>query len=164
MLLGIVVPVICNTAISGKLTWSLYPLFSVIFAWLVAIPTVMRGRKGVALTLAALTVLIIPFMYAISKTAGNSVVFAIGVRVSVVTVAYLGCVYLNFVLLGSRKRTAAALALLLMIPLCVAINIIIEKVLAVSNFDVWDMLSYAVLAVSAAVLFILDCKKSRKNK
>lgn len=164
MILGIVVPIICNTAISGKLTWSLYPLFSVIFTWLVAIPTVMLGRKGVAFTLAAFTVLIIPFMYAISKTVGNSVVFAIGMRVSVVSAAYLWCVYLIFVLLGSHKRTAAALALLLMIPLCAAINVIIEKILAVSNFDVWNMLSYAVLAVSAAVLFILDHRKSRKNK
>lgn len=38
LLLGILVCVICDVAISGALTWSWYPVSSILFAWLVCVP------------------------------------------------------------------------------------------------------------------------------
>ena len=40
LLLGIIVCSICDMAISGTFSWSLYPMTAIIFAWLVLIPFV----------------------------------------------------------------------------------------------------------------------------
>lgn len=53
LLLGIIVCSICDIAISGQFTWSLYPISSIVFAWVVLIPFVKCGRRGLLGSLAA---------------------------------------------------------------------------------------------------------------
>lgn len=45
LLIGLVVCLICDLAITGGLTWSLIPASSIIFAWAVSIPGII-GEKG----------------------------------------------------------------------------------------------------------------------
>ena len=63
LLVGMVVCLICDIAISGKFTWSLYPISSILFAWVVMVPFVKCGRKGLLGSLVALSIFIIPFLY-----------------------------------------------------------------------------------------------------
>ena len=46
LLIGIMVCLICNIAISGNLTWSLIPAGSIVFAWAVCFPSMILGRRG----------------------------------------------------------------------------------------------------------------------
>ena len=41
LLTGIMVCIICNIAISGNLTWSLIPVSSIVFAWLIFFPGIV---------------------------------------------------------------------------------------------------------------------------
>lgn len=46
LIVGIAVCAICDMAISHTFTWSLYPISSIIFAWLVLIPMIRFGEKS----------------------------------------------------------------------------------------------------------------------
>ena len=70
LLLGIIVCSICDMAISGTFTWSLYPISSCLFAWLVFVPLVKYGNKGIRCSLVSFSIIIIPFLYVISKIIG----------------------------------------------------------------------------------------------
>ena len=48
LMVGIVVCVICDIALSGGLTWSLIPLSSIIFAWVISFPVIILGKRGIA--------------------------------------------------------------------------------------------------------------------
>lgn len=163
-LLGIIVCSICDIAISGRFTWSLYPISSILFVWLVFLPLLMYGCKGIPGSLAAFSVLIIPFLYVISKIADNNLIVLLGIRISLSSLIYLWCVYFIFRKLKERRILAAAVSLLLAIPLCAVINISVAKILLIPFFDIWDVLTFAVITVIAAVLFVIDYFKEHKRK
>ena len=47
LLVGIMVCLICNIAISGNLTWSLIPVSSMIFTWVISFPSIILGKRGI---------------------------------------------------------------------------------------------------------------------
>ena len=47
LLTGIMVCLICNIAISGNLTWSLIPVSSIVFAWVISFPSIILGKRGI---------------------------------------------------------------------------------------------------------------------
>lgn len=163
LLMGIVICSICDVATSGTFTWSLYPISSILFVWFVFMPFIKYGSKGILGSLVVFSVLIIPFLYVISKIVDNNLIMPIGIRISPFSVVYLWCVYLIFRKLKKRKIIATAFSLLLAIPLCVIININIAKILSVSFFDIWDILSFAIIIVSVITLFMIDYFKRYKK-
>lgn len=163
LLLGIIVCSICDVAISGTFTWSPYPISSSLFAWLVFVPLVKYGSKGIRYSLISFSILIIPFLYVISKIIGdNSLIMPIGIKMSLFSIAYLWCVYLIFKRLSTRKLRAAAFSLLLAIPLCLAINITLSKYIPEPMFDIWDVFSFGIIIMGSVVLFIIDYSRKRK--
>lgn len=156
LLVGILVCSICDVAISGAFTWSLYPISSILFAWFVFMPLIKYGSKGALGSLTAFSILIIPFLYVLSKIVDNSLIMTVGIRMSLFSIAYLWCVYLIFRRLKARKRIAAAVSLLLAIPLYIIISASLVGLLFVSFLDIWDVLPLAGIAISAAALFTID--------
>lgn len=165
LLLGIIVCSICDMAISGTFTWSLYPISSSLFAWLVFVPFIKYGSKGILCSLIALSILIIPFLYVISKIIGDNVfIMPIAIKISLFSITYLWCVYLIFKWLSTRKIMASAFSLLLAIPLCLAINITLSKYISEPMFDMWDIFSFGIIIIGAVVLFIIDCLRKGKMR
>ena len=62
LLTGIMVCLICNIAISGNLTWSLIPVSSIVFAWVISFPSIILGKRGIIISLISLSVFIIPYL------------------------------------------------------------------------------------------------------
>ncbi len=156
LLLGAIVCAICDIAISGTFTWSLYPITAILFAWLVFVPLVKYGGKGLPGSLAIFSVLIVPFLYVISRIVGNRLILTIGIRMSLYSIAYLWCIYLIFRKSKGRKIIATAVSLWLTIPLCVMINLSLAKILSISPFDGWDLLSFTIITIIAIALLIID--------
>ena len=161
LLLGIIVCGICDLAVSGGFTWSLFILSSAVFAWTVFFPVIKSGVKGVAVSLGAVTVFIVPFL-AVLGILTNGGVIAVGAPVAVVGVVYLWGVFAVFKVMKGRKLLAAAVALLLAIPVCLVINLIIARMFAQPFVDVWDWLAFGVIAAGAAALFVIDFKRKGK--
>ena len=67
LFIGIAVCAICDTAISRSFTWSLYPISAIVFTWLVFIPMIKFGKKGVCGSLLMCSIFIVPFLYVLHR-------------------------------------------------------------------------------------------------
>lgn len=161
LLLGIIVCCICDLAVNGGFTWSLFPVSAAVFSWAVCFPVIKLGVKGVALSLGAVTVLTLPFLAVLGILAGSDIM-AVGVPVSIIGIAYLWSVFAVFRVIKGRRWLSAAVALLLMIPVCLLINLVASQMFAQPFIDIWDWLSFAIIAAGAAVFFVIDTKKKGK--
>lgn len=164
LLLGIIVCGIVDMAMTGTFTWSLFPISSIVFTWLVFFPVIKFSNKGILSSMAVLSVLIIPFLYVLNnliKT--NNMILPVGIRMSIIGVAFLWCIFAIFKILKTRKLLAAAISLLIVIPLEILINFILSKIISEPIIDIWDILNFSIVAILAAVLFIWD-SYTLKNK
>lgn len=160
LLTGMGVCAICDLAISGTLTWSLIPISAIVFAWLVCFPVVRFWDKGIVWSLAALTVSIVPFLYILHRLIpGTGLLMPIGVRMAAIAVVYLWVVFGLFRSLKARKMVAAAVALLLVIPLGVSINVCLSRLIAEPLIDLWDAIEFAAAGIAAVVLLAVDRRR-----
>ncbi len=155
--IGIVVCLICDLVLSGTLTWSSIPICSILFAWLVFLPFLRSAVHG----LTAVTLFTIPYLYVLSKLLPNAaMLFPLGIRMTAIALGYLWCVCLLFKFL--RIYRAAAAACLLAIPVCLLINCVLTRFVRESPVDHWDILTFAVLGISAILLYFLYRPQNRK--
>lgn len=162
LLLSIIICAICDIAISGAFTWSLYPISSIIFAWFLFIPVIQYKEKGIRGSLIIFSLLIIPFLYILHTIiGGDTFIMRIGIPISFLSILYLWCIYFIFKKLKTKKIRAISLSLLLIIPLNIAINGFLASILSEPLFDAWDMLSFGIILISALTLWIVDCTKKK---
>lgn len=164
-LLGILVCLICDIAISGGLTWSLIPIISIIFAWVITFPSILFGKRGIVVSLISFSVFIIPYLFVLSSLTNVNKVFSIGVMISVVSIIFLWIIFSVFSRLGKRRKSAAlGITFLLAIPFLFIVNIILSKMIGEPIFDLWDMLTVFVLLILAFVSFFCDYYIRKKNQ
>lgn len=60
--IAIFVCIVCNMAIEREMTWLVYPVCSLIFAWGVFAPLIYRGKSGLRMSLGLLSALILPYL------------------------------------------------------------------------------------------------------
>lgn len=94
MLIAAAACAIVNLAVSGALTWALYPLLSIALAWIVLTLLLMGGERRVAYALGALCILVFPYLTLLDRIGGaHGWARAIGHPVAAVGVLYLAGVY-----------------------------------------------------------------------
>ena len=154
-LTGIMICLICNLAVSGRLTWSPIPVSSIIFAWLVLLPGTLFGKKGIVMSCASLSVFLIPYLFLLSRLVEVKQVFSVGVRIGAVSVLFL---WVMAIIFGRVRRKPAALgiAFLTAVPFVLGVNIVLSKMIGEPIFDVWDLLAVSVLLLLSAVSFLCD--------
>lgn len=157
LFIGILVCAICDLAISASFTWSLIPISSIIFAWLILSPVIKRGAEGIRGSMLALSILIIPYLYVLDHILRAGDLFLpIGVRISVISVVFLWVVFIIFKKIRSRKLLAAAMAFLFAIPVHILINVSLSKLISEPLIDLWDILSLSIIVITAIILFAID--------
>ena len=161
LLTGIIGCCICDIAISGGFSWSLFPVSASVFAWMIFFPVIMLGAKGIVVSLGAATVFTVPFLAVLDILTGSEVM-AVGVPMAIIGIVYIWCVFAVFKMMRSRKLLAAAVALLLVIPVCLLINLIVAQMFEQPFVDMWDWLAFGVIAMGAAALFAVDLKRKGK--
>ncbi len=162
LLIGIMVCLICNIAISGNLTWSLIPVSSIVFAWVISFPSIILGKKGIIVSLISISVFIIPYLFLLSSLIKVKEIFSIGAAMAIASIVFLWIVAAVFNLIGkSRKLIALGIIFLLAIPFMFIINVMLSKMIAEPIFDIWDMLSAFILLILAFVSFICNYAKKK---
>ena len=131
LLIGIMVCLICNITISGNFTWSLIPVSSIVFAWVISFPSIILGKRGGVVSLISLIV----FLWIIVATFNR-----IG---------------------KTRKLIALGITFLLAISFVIIVNVMLSKMIEEPIFDVWDMLSIFILLIFAFASFICDHAKKK---
>lgn len=167
LLIGIVVCIICDLAITRGLTWSLIPISSILFTWAIVFPAVMAGRRGIfrslVISLVILSILIIPFLYVLSIILKVKAVFSIGAVMSVFSILLLWILAGFFYRFGNRKLFATGLSLLLIIPFDFITNFTLSKMLSEPRDYVWDVLTAFILLILSATFFACDRVISRNR-
>ena len=162
LLIGIMVCLICNIAISGNLTWSLIPVSSIVFAWVISFPSIILGKKGIVVSLISLSVFIIPYLFLLGNLIKVKEVFSVGAVLAVTSIAFLWIIAATFNHIGkTRKLIALGTTFLLAIPFVIIVNVMLSKMIEEPISDIWDMLSIFILLIFAFVSFICDYAKKK---
>lgn len=163
LFVGIAVCVICDLAISHTFTWSLYPINAIIFLWLVFIPIIRFGKKGIRSSFIAFSIFIIPFLYALNSIIKVSDLFLpISISMAFIGVVYLWSIYILFTKLKTRKLLATAITFLLLIPIDVLITFSLSKTIS-ESLNVWDIIGFFIVTIIAIVFFIIDFSTQKKQ-
>lgn len=165
LLIGIMVCLICDIAISGKLSWSLIPASSIVFAWVISFPGIMLGKRGIIASLISLSIFTLPYLFLLGRLIKVEEVFSVGTGVALVSIIYLWMIVAVFARMGLRRKFAAwGTTFLMGIPFIFAVNLILSKTIAEPVVDVWDMLSVFILSTMAFISFICSYAKKKEGK
>lgn len=164
LMIGIVVCAICDIAITGQFTWSLYPISSCALAWLVLFPIIKYGEKGLRNSLLALSIFIIPYLYVLHLLIeNNGYLLSMGIPIAIASIIYSWIVYAIYKLTRLRKSIVIAVSLLLLLPLNLIINFISYRMLSQPFMDIWDILGYIIVLILSTMLFAYDYRMQKKN-
>ena len=153
-LIEIIVCLICDIAISGRLTWSPIPVSSMIFAWLILFPGLLAGKKGIKVSLISLSVFIIPYLYLLGVLIKVKEVFSIGTAMAVPSIIFLWVIFMVFRHIGkTRKFDALGITFLLSVPFMFILNVVLSNMIAEPVCDVWDIMSGFIFLISAGISF-----------
>lgn len=162
-LIGMMVCLICDAAISGRLTWSLIPASSIVFAWVLLFPTLAAGKRGIVLSLVSWSIFIVPYLFVLSRLTNTSGVFSIGTAMAAISTVFLWLTAAVFNRLGkTRTWMAWGITFLLAVPFLFIINIVLSKMIAEPILDLWDLLTIFVLLILAFAAFVYDIMKRKK--
>ena len=162
LLIGIMVCLICNLAISGDLTWSLIPVSSIVLAWVISFPSIILGKRGIIVSLISLSVFIVPYLFLLSNLVKVEEVFSVGAEMAVASIVFLWIIVAVFRRIGETgKLVALGISFLSAIPFMFVINVMVSKITAEPILDVWDMLTVFILLISAFVSFICDYARKK---
>lgn len=156
MVIGILVCCICDIAISGSLTWSLITLSSILITWIASFPVILLGKRGILISMASISIFIIPFMYILSILIKVKEIFSIGAIMSIITLVFLWIIFVLYHRFKDRKLLATGITFLFAIPFTLLINIILSKFIGEPVIDIWDILSVFILLIVAAAFIIVD--------
>ena len=107
--------VIVNLAVSGALTWAVYPILSVPLGWAVGAPLWLRNtNRGVLLSLAAATVLAPPYLYLLAGQTGGGWFWPLGLPCAAVGIVAAWLVFALFRFVKISVLYKAALCVLLL--------------------------------------------------
>ena len=160
LLIGIMVCLICNIAISGNLTWSFIPVSSIVFAWVITFPSIIWGKRGIIVSLISLSVFIVPYLFLLGSLLKVKEVFSVGAVMAVASIIFLWIIVAVFKRM-ERKLAALGTTFLSAIPFMIIVNVILSKMMDEPVLDVWDMLPIFILLILAFVSFICDYAKKK---
>lgn len=161
MAIALAVCCICDVAICGTLTWSLITLSSILVTWMVSFPITLLGKKGILVSMIAISVLVIPFMYILSVLIKIDKIFIIGSIMSAITIIFMWILYFIFCKLKDRKLLATGIAFFIAIPFTLIINITLSRLIGEAMIDIWDILSSFILFIVSLAFIISDYARKK---
>ena len=161
LLIGGMVCAICNLAISGKLTWALIPILSILFALIVTFPIIMWGKQGIFGGLLAFSIFVIPYLFVLSRIIQVKTVLSIGGTMALICLVYVWLIYIIFKRLATRMVLATGIVTLIAIPIMLAVNLALALLIGEPIIDMWDVLSMFCLLVIGFALFVYDRARNK---
>ncbi len=156
-LIGILASVIVDFAIPEKLTWSLYPISSCVFAWLTIFPILKGGLKKTYASLLVFSVLVIPFLFSLSLILhATDLLWKLCLSTAIPSIIFLWIIFALFIILKNRKLIAAGIALIAAAPFELLMNYIISRQIDTSVISTWNIIPIAILLFAAFIFLTFD--------
>lgn len=161
LLIGIFVTSIVDVAVSNAFTWSLIPIVACVFAWIVFIPAIKFGAKGIIGSLISVTVFTVPFLYALDYVIdrlieSDTMLFSMGVRIAPLGIIFMWIAYFLFKKLKKRILLVVAILVLLAGLLTYLTNSMIANMLDRPYNGIDFILNTFTPLIISAILFIIE--------
>ncbi|MFV0399601.1 MAG: helix-turn-helix domain-containing protein [Oscillospiraceae bacterium] len=153
-LVGIITTSIVDFALNGSFTWSLLPISGIIYLWLCIIPLFLFGKRRVDIALLSTSVFLLPFLYIICRLTGGDWFSTLAIPMSISGVVILWLIRAVFATKLSIWNKLAVSGLVLAVG-NVVISFQIGVILSEGGFDIWNLMSVAILVVAAGILFVI---------
>lgn len=157
--IGILVCCICDLAISRGLTWSLIPLISIVFGWLLCAPPLALGGRGLVGSLLSASLFTLPYLFLLSRLIRVSAVFSVGAILAALSILYLWIVFAVVKRLGPTRLFTYGIVALSAVPFLLVLNAALARLISEPFLDIWDILTVAILLVLATPLLVCGCVK-----
>ena len=148
---------ICDYFTSDRLSWSLIAVASIIAAWLMLLPSLISRTKIVLKTLVVVSVIPFPLLAILSLLLKKSVIFTVGICITLIAIAAIWTIYEVFRKCGKNLWRAFGFALLVLIPVPIAIIHISACFLPQIQFDFTsDIFNSGITLALSLVCFGVD--------
>lgn len=160
-LVGIITTSIVDYALNSGFTWSLFSISAIIFSWLCVLPLFLQSKRRVDIALLSFSVFLLPFLFVISRLVGGSWFGGVAVPMAVAGLVILWAIRAVFATKLSIWNKLG-ISFLVVAAGNVGISFMSGRIFGVGGFDVWNLMSVAILVVIAVVLFTMGgARKSR---
>lgn len=148
---------ICDYFTSDRLSWSLIAVASIIAAWLMLLPSLISRTRIVLKTLVVVSVIPFPLLAILSSLLKRSVIFTLGVCITLIVIAAIWTMYIIFRKCRKNLWRAFGFALLVLIPVPIAITHITACFLPQVQFDFTsDIFNSGITLALSLVCFGVD--------
>ena len=163
-LIAIMACVICDYAMTKTSTWSLIVVLSLIAGWLVFVPLISAGSKGIKKSLIVINIITLPFLAGLSAVLKSPLILSMGSSIAVLSIAAVWGIYGVFVKYQKRVFLAFALSLLIVIPLaCGITHIAAYFVESISMDFVSDLFHIITTLVLSGTCLMIDLVRQHRN-
>ena len=159
---AIIVCLICDYVISTELDWSLIVLLSLL-VFLVLFIVALKANHPLRNSLVSITILILPFLYVLSKLLQERLIFSLGGSIAVISCLFLWGVYYGYMKYKRQIYRALSITLLLSIPLVFSISYSCMYFLDYFRMELNSSVYHLLVMVLLSVVFLgIDFAKSKK--
>lgn len=154
--------IVDNYALNSNFTWSLIPISAIIFLWLCILPSFVVKKHKFDAALLSSSVFIIPFLGIMCNLTNGKWFSSVAIPMSIVGIITLWIIRFLF----ATKLTVwnkLAISLLIAAVVNVLIAFLLGNILFDGGFDVWNLMSVAILLVIAVIFFAVGYSKKSKN-
>lgn len=127
MLVAICVCLICDYFTGHGLSWSFIAIVSIIAAWFMTLPVLAAKTKLVQKTLLVISIIPIPLLAILAFFLHKPIIFTLGACISLIAITSIWIIYGIFCKCRTRLWKASGFALLVIIPVAIAITHITAK-------------------------------------
>ena len=135
VLVAVCVCLICDYFTAGKLSWSMIVIVSIIAAWLVTLPFLRAKTKVILKTLFMVSIIPIPLLAILALFLNELIVFTLGTCISLISIAAVWIIYRIFCTFHKQLWLSFGFALLIMIPVPIAITFVTSTFIPEVQFD-----------------------------
>lgn len=162
LILGILPCVICDLALTGELSWSLFPVSSCLFTFLALAPLILPGRRGEIGALGVYTLLLPLYLLYLTRLVGSPPLMKpIALGCCAIWLPFFWLAAILFWRDGGRHTRAAGISLFLVIPFALGTGLLLANLLGEPPVDVWDVLTCLALACGGLSCLWSDHRKGR---
>ncbi|MCI8553354.1 MAG: helix-turn-helix transcriptional regulator [Clostridiales bacterium] len=164
-LTAMAVCLICDAAVTGGVSWSLYPIGSLVLACCVTVPLLVFRRHRFYLSLLVLTLLLVPYLWLVLMLAGAAeYLWPLAVPVSFFSLLYAWTAC--FLLHSRLSRWTSAGILVFLIPvLDIAVDLTVDAATGENNRGMlWSLASALLTTAAALFLFWMGRRHGRGQK
>lgn len=163
-LIAAFVCLLCNLVSKGKIDWALYPVSSLIFAWFVIVPLIYFKKHKYVISLATLSVLLIPLLYLIEQLGPNkNWLMPLGIPATLISLVYFWIAVPLFVYTKINRWYLSAAVILLGVGLDCGIEYYVQLFVQRSNPDIYNIFSNICVVIVAIAIFFIGFARKRKK-